>query len=201
MTAARGMRRPARRRAQERVPMEKTKGSQRMLGVRGRMGAFPVVVWFVGRLSAVGGVGLKGIGVRDPWLVVRGWWGGHESRATDHEAVIIVEAGRGVCGNGSNMLLIVLIHVFPFDAKMWRHHVDFLRGAGRRVITPNLPGFGGTEGRARDKTSMEAFAEVVHGVIEREAGGRRLSGVFDGGLCVAGVAAGSSGVGGGGDVD
>ena len=76
------------------------------------------------------------------------------------------------------MLPIVLIHGFPFDATMWRHQVDFLRGAGRTVITPNLPGFGGMEAWPRDKTSMEAFAELVHGVIEKEAGGKAIVGGF-----------------------
>jgi 3-oxoadipate enol-lactonase len=76
------------------------------------------------------------------------------------------------------MLPIVLIHGFPFDATMWRYQVDFLRGRGRSVITPNLPGFGGTEAWPRDKTSIEAFAEMVHRVIEKEAGGKAIVGGF-----------------------
>ncbi len=76
------------------------------------------------------------------------------------------------------MLPIVLIHGFPFDATMWRHQVDFLRGKGRVVITPNLPGFGGTEAWPREKTTIDAFAEMVHGVIEREAGEKAIVGGF-----------------------
>ncbi|MGN6368816.1 MAG: alpha/beta fold hydrolase [Phycisphaerae bacterium] len=76
------------------------------------------------------------------------------------------------------MLPIVLIHGFPFDATMWRHQVDFLRGKGLTVITPNLPGFAGTDAWERDRTSIEGFAEFVHGVIQNEAGGKAIVGGF-----------------------
>jgi len=74
------------------------------------------------------------------------------------------------------MLPIVLIHGFPFDATMWHYQVEYLRGKGRTVITPNLPGFGGTAALPRDQSSMEAFAAIVHDVIEKEAGGKAIVG-------------------------
>ncbi len=76
------------------------------------------------------------------------------------------------------MLPIVLIHGFPVDGGMWEAQAAFLRGAGHAVLTPDLPGFGGRAGLGREGTTMEAFAEVVHGVIQKEAGGGRLWGDF-----------------------
>ena len=40
---------------------------------------------------------------------------------------------------------LMLIHAFPLDARMWEPQVTEF-GQGRPVITPNLPGFGGTPG-------------------------------------------------------
>jgi len=74
------------------------------------------------------------------------------------------------------MLPIVLIHGFPFDATMWRHQAEHFRGKGRTVITPNLPGFGGTPALPRDQASMEAFAALVHDVIQKEAAGKAIVG-------------------------
>jgi len=65
------------------------------------------------------------------------------------------------------MLPIVLIHGFPFDSGMWREQAAFLRGKGHTVVTPDLPGFGGTPPLPRERTSMEAFAGVVHEEIAK----------------------------------
>ena len=40
---------------------------------------------------------------------------------------------------------LMLIHAFPMDARMWEPQVTEF-GQGIPVITPNLPGFGGTPG-------------------------------------------------------
>ena len=39
---------------------------------------------------------------------------------------------------------VVLVHAFPLDHRMWTVQEDALRGAGVRVLAPDLPGFGGT---------------------------------------------------------
>jgi len=76
------------------------------------------------------------------------------------------------------MFPIILIHGFPLDARMWTSQAEFLRGRGYAVLTPNLPGFGGTPPLPRDQTSMEAFAHEIHQLIIREAGGRAIVGGF-----------------------
>ncbi|MCL2646786.1 MAG: alpha/beta hydrolase [Phycisphaerales bacterium] len=79
------------------------------------------------------------------------------------------------------MLPIILIHGFPLDARMWTSQVEFLRGrgdVGGVVLTPNLPGFGGTPPLPREQTSMEAFAREIHQVIVREAEGKAIVGGF-----------------------
>ena len=76
------------------------------------------------------------------------------------------------------MLPIVLVHGFPLDARMWASQAAFLRGLGRVVMTPDLPGFGGRVALGREETSMEAFAREVHRVIVREAGGKAIVGGF-----------------------
>ena len=39
---------------------------------------------------------------------------------------------------------IVLLHAFPLDHRMWSAQVERLTGHGFPVVTPDLPGFGGT---------------------------------------------------------
>lgn len=39
---------------------------------------------------------------------------------------------------------IVLLHAFPLDHRMWSAQAEYLRGQGFGVVTPDLPGFGGT---------------------------------------------------------
>jgi pimeloyl-ACP methyl ester carboxylesterase len=76
------------------------------------------------------------------------------------------------------MLPILLIHGFPFDGSMWASQAAFLRDKGYTVLTPTLPGFGGTAPLPREQTSMEAFAAGIHAVIDKEAGGRAIVGGF-----------------------
>jgi pimeloyl-ACP methyl ester carboxylesterase len=73
---------------------------------------------------------------------------------------------------------IVLIHGFPFDASMWEAQATHLRALGHPVLTPTLPGFGGTAPLPRDHTSMDAFALEIHKFIDTEAGGRAIVGGF-----------------------
>jgi pimeloyl-ACP methyl ester carboxylesterase len=73
---------------------------------------------------------------------------------------------------------ILLIHGFPLDASMWDEQAAFLRDRGHRVITPNLPGFGGRPPLPKDRTTIEAFAADIRDVIEKEAGGRAIVGGF-----------------------
>jgi 3-oxoadipate enol-lactonase len=79
------------------------------------------------------------------------------------------------------MLPIVLIHGFPFDSGMWREQAAFLRGKGYAVATPDLPGLGGTAALPREKTSIEAFAGVVHQEIAKVGGKAIVGGLSMGG--------------------
>jgi pimeloyl-ACP methyl ester carboxylesterase len=59
---------------------------------------------------------------------------------------------------------VVLLHAFPFARGMWAPQVAALRSA-HRVLTPDLPGFGGSEGFA-GTPSIEQMADDVHGLLE-----------------------------------
>jgi 3-oxoadipate enol-lactonase len=76
------------------------------------------------------------------------------------------------------MLPIVLIHGFPFDASMWESQAAFLRDKGHTVLTPTLPGFGGSVPLPRDQTSIQAYATEIHKFIDNQAGGRAIVGGF-----------------------
>ena len=60
-------------------------------------------------------------------------------------------------GNGA---AILLLHGFPFNRSMWREQVDFLRGAGYRIIAPDLRGLGTNQASA-DITTMDEMARDV----------------------------------------
>jgi len=51
---------------------------------------------------------------------------------------------------------VVLLHAFPLGPAMWHAQVEAL--AGRTVLTPSFPGFGG---RAPGGDSVDAFADAV----------------------------------------
>jgi pimeloyl-ACP methyl ester carboxylesterase len=77
------------------------------------------------------------------------------------------------------MLPILLIHGFPLDSTVWHHQAEFLRQQGRRVFTPDLPGFGTSpDGPAppRERASIEAYAELIHEQIVRDCGGKAIVG-------------------------
>jgi pimeloyl-ACP methyl ester carboxylesterase len=67
------------------------------------------------------------------------------------------EEGRGP--------VVVLIHGFPLNRRMWRPQVTALAGAGYRVITPDLRGF--SESDAPDGPySIDLFADDMVGLLD-----------------------------------
>jgi pimeloyl-ACP methyl ester carboxylesterase len=59
---------------------------------------------------------------------------------------------------------IVLLHAFPLARAMWRPQVDVLQNA-YRLIVPDLPGFGGSDGFAAPP-SVEGMADAVAGLLD-----------------------------------
>lgn len=83
------------------------------------------------------------------------------------------------------MTPILLIHGFPLDSSMWTAQAAFLRspaGGSHDVLTPDLPGFGKDSpagpAPAREKASIEAFAEHIHTLIHEKCGGKAIVGGF-----------------------
>jgi pimeloyl-ACP methyl ester carboxylesterase len=59
---------------------------------------------------------------------------------------------------------IVLLHAFPLSRDMWLPQVDGLHDA-YRLITPDLPGFGGSP--PLDQPSVDAFADAVAETLDK----------------------------------
>ncbi|MFO0675466.1 MAG: alpha/beta fold hydrolase [Polyangiaceae bacterium] len=59
---------------------------------------------------------------------------------------------------------IVFLHAFPFSRLMWRPQVETFREFAR-VITPDLRGFGGTQGGV-GPTTMDAMADDVAALLD-----------------------------------
>jgi pimeloyl-ACP methyl ester carboxylesterase len=78
---------------------------------------------------------------------------------------------------------VVLLHAFPLAAAMWRPQVAALQDA-YRVITPDLPGFGGSAGLGA-APSVEAMADAVARLLDE----LRLPPVALGGLSMGGYVA------------
>jgi 3-oxoadipate enol-lactonase len=68
------------------------------------------------------------------------------------------------------MSTLLLIHAFPVDARMWDQQVADL-SEEHQVLTPSLPGFGGSP-PAGDVLTMDAAADAVAGELDR-AGAQR----------------------------
>ncbi|HUH13209.1 MAG TPA: alpha/beta fold hydrolase [Longimicrobiales bacterium] len=74
-------------------------------------------------------------------------------------AARVLEAGGGPP--------VVLVHGIGLAADVWRRSLDVLAGAGRRVVAPDLPGFGGSPGPLRGMDTarlvawLHAFSEAV----------------------------------------
>jgi pimeloyl-ACP methyl ester carboxylesterase len=62
---------------------------------------------------------------------------------------------------------IILIHGLGDEADSWRHLMPLLSGAGRRILAPDLPGFGRSEWKG--KIGVNAHARAVLEMM-REAG-------------------------------
>ena len=65
-------------------------------------------------------------------------------------------------GSGSPL---VLLHAFPLDSGLWRAQRNDLADAGFRVITPDLPGFGGTS-LSRADPSLDVMADEVAALLD-----------------------------------
>jgi pimeloyl-ACP methyl ester carboxylesterase len=55
---------------------------------------------------------------------------------------------------------VVLLHAFPMDSSLWAAQRQSLAQAGYRVITPDLPGFGGSS-PADEPPSLDVMADAV----------------------------------------
>ncbi len=66
--------------------------------------------------------------------------------------------------NGSGPA-VVLLHAFPMDSSLWAAQRAALAGAGHRVITPDLPGFGGSA-LAATAPSLDAMADSVVALLD-----------------------------------
>lgn len=60
--------------------------------------------------------------------------------------------------------VVVLLHGFPLDRRMWRMQVGPLSAAGLRLVVPDLPGWGQSEGKA---ASMEEFSRPVLQLLDK----------------------------------
>jgi 3-oxoadipate enol-lactonase len=77
---------------------------------------------------------------------------------------------------------LVLLHAFPLHAGMWAPQIEAL-SADRRVVAPDLLGFGGTEApETMFRYTMHGFADLVAGLLDR----LRLDRVVLGGLSMGG---------------
>ncbi|MCU0302092.1 MAG: alpha/beta hydrolase [Candidatus Nanopelagicales bacterium] len=60
---------------------------------------------------------------------------------------------------------VVLLHAFPVDSALWAAQRHPIAQAGFRVITPDLPGFGGSR-LAEAEPSVDVMADEVVGVLD-----------------------------------
>ncbi len=59
----------------------------------------------------------------------------------------------------------LLVHGFPLDHTMWKYQLEALP-AGRRVVAPDLRGFGGSDGETSDPMTMEQFADDLAALLD-----------------------------------
>jgi pimeloyl-ACP methyl ester carboxylesterase len=60
---------------------------------------------------------------------------------------------------------VILLHAFPMDSALWAAQRRPLAHAGYRVITPDLPGFGGSA-VSQDEPSLDVMADAVAELME-----------------------------------
>lgn len=61
---------------------------------------------------------------------------------------------------------VILLHAFPVDSTLWAPQRRALAAAGYRVITPDLPGFGGSAMSA-EAPSVDVMADEVAAVMDQ----------------------------------
>ncbi|MBA2744994.1 MAG: alpha/beta hydrolase [Flavisolibacter sp.] len=76
----------------------------------------------------------------------------------NHKNIFLRTSGTGP--------VVVLLHGFGEDGRVWKHQYNSIPGF--RFIVPDLPGSGRSE--MVDDTSMEAMADLVKAIIDREVG-------------------------------
>ncbi|HHM12098.1 MAG TPA: alpha/beta fold hydrolase [Planctomycetaceae bacterium] len=59
----------------------------------------------------------------------------------------------------------LLVHGFPLDHTMWKYQLEALP-SGRRVVAPDLRGFGGSDGETSDPMTMERFADDLAALLD-----------------------------------
>jgi 3-oxoadipate enol-lactonase len=91
---------------------------------------------------------------------------------------------------GSGDQAVVFIHGFPFQISMWEPTIPVALEAGRRVVAPDLPGFGRSDVPAeRSEYSIDRYADVVAALIGDLGLGRvALVGLSMGGYIALAVA-------------
>jgi 3-oxoadipate enol-lactonase len=63
---------------------------------------------------------------------------------------------------GSGDPAVMMVHGFPFRSSMWEPQIPVVVGAGRRVVAPDLPGFGASDVPAdRSSYSIDRYADLV----------------------------------------
>jgi len=89
--------------------------------------------------------------------------------------------------------VVVLLHGFPLDGRMWAGQIEALAGAGagvgagrHRVIAMDLRGFGAS--KSADAFTMESLADDVHALAEK-LGGRGIMPFVLAGLSMGGYVA------------
>ena len=92
--------------------------------------------------------------------------------------------------DGAGDAAVVLVHGFPLQASMWEPQIPVAVGAGRRVVAPDLFGFGRSAVPAdRSEYSIDRYADLVAALIGDLGLGRVvLVGLSMGGYIVLAVA-------------
>jgi len=77
-------------------------------------------------------------------------------------------SGTPICfvDAGSGAPALVLLHAFPLHSGMWDDQLATF-SARRRVVAPDLPGFGSTPALADGAATMGRFADLVAGLIDQ----------------------------------
>src|SRR3954468_18385719 len=60
---------------------------------------------------------------------------------------------------------LVLVHGHPFDRSMWAPQIEYIGRTGRRVIVPDLRGYGRST-IVPGRTPLQAFAEDIAGLLD-----------------------------------